>query len=255
MASNRRFAVFDLETNGFRGASVVSASSIVFSEEGHILDFFNRFYFPEERPDPQTQRVHGLTTARIAHLRLEEEYGAHFLDDWHGLVSFWEKWNPEGIVVHNLSFDTSFLPPEAVRKRNWWCSMRGLTDFCRIEKTGGPGKGWKWPRLIEAVQEAKKRLPSPVTLSSAEKTVGDPLAHYGLSDCFELYGLFLRVWHSMGEHVLFRQARAFFTPPQKGAYPQSKPCRDPFVIERLSYSSRLACATGQTEREKRLLSM
>ena len=133
--------------------------------------------------------------------------------------------------------------------------MRGLTDFCRIEKTGGPGKGWKWPRLIEAVPEAKHRLPSPVPLSSAEKTVGDPLAHYGLSDCFELYGLFLRVWHSMGEHVLFRQARAFFTPPQKGAYPQSKPCRDPFVIERLSYSSRLACATGQTEREKRLLSM
>ncbi len=59
----------------------------------------------------------------------------------------------------------------------------------------------------------------------------------------------------MGEHVLVHQARAFSSLHlKKGPTLKAKPCRDPSVIERLSYSSRSACA-GQTEREKRLLSM
>ena len=36
MGNNSVFAVFDLETNGFKGASTVSASSIVFLSLIHI---------------------------------------------------------------------------------------------------------------------------------------------------------------------------------------------------------------------------
>ena len=152
MASDRRFAVFDLETNGFRAASAVSASSIVFTGDGRILDFFNRFYYSEERPDPRTESVHGLTPGRIGHFRREEEYGPHFLEDWTSLAAFWDGWNPEGIVVHNLSFDISFLPPEAVRGRKWWCSMRGLTEFCRIP--GSPEREEQRP--AHGVKSARK---------------------------------------------------------------------------------------------------
>ena len=41
-------AAFDLETNGYPGTSVLSASSIVFDEAGRLLAFFNRFYLPTE---------------------------------------------------------------------------------------------------------------------------------------------------------------------------------------------------------------
>ena len=253
MANNRRFAVFDVETNGFKGASIVSASSIVFTEEGCVVDFFNRFYHSEERPDRRTESVHGLTPRRIALFRTEEEYPPYFLEDWPSLAAFWERWNPEGIVVHNLSFDLAFLPGEAARKMKWWCSMRGLTNFCRLPKNSVRGGGeWKWPRLGEAVQAAKERLPEPSALTETEIVVGSPLSHYGLSDCFELYGLFVRVWNEMAEHIHFRPSSATLLPPRRESYHLSRPLRDDFVTERLDYSARLAEAAGLRERAERL---
>ena len=53
------FAVLDFETNGYKGASVLSASSIVFDGEGRVLDFFNRFYLSTEPFDHQLTRIHG----------------------------------------------------------------------------------------------------------------------------------------------------------------------------------------------------
>lgn len=252
MASGGTFAVFDVETNGFRGKSVVSASSIVFTENGRVVDFFNRFYYPEERPDFRTEAVHGLTVSRIGQFRTEEEYPRHFLEDWQSLAAFWDSWNPEGIVVHNLSFDISFLPREAARERKWWCSMRGLTDFCRIPKAGSPAGMWKWPRLGEASLAARKKLSTPAPLAKAERIIGSPLAHYGLSDCFELYGLFVRVWNSQPESIRFRSAAALFLPPEKRDYPPGTPVRDFFVSERLAYSARLAAIAGLSDREEQL---
>ncbi len=255
MASDRRFAVFDLETNGFRAASAVSASSIVFTGDGRILDFFNRFYYPEERPDPRTESVHGLTPGRIGHFRREEEYGPHFLEDWPSLAAFWDGWNPEGIVVHNLSFDISFLPPEAVRGRNWWCSMRGLTEFCRIPGSPERGGRWKWPKLGEASARVKEDLAPTGATAETEELLGPPLAHFGLSDCFELYGIFSRVWNAIPGQVRFRAASAPFLPPRRQPYLLPSPLRDRFTAERLAYAARLAAASGSREREEKLLGL
>ncbi len=256
MTNKRPFAVFDVETNGFKGASTVSASSVVFTEEGEILDFFNRFYHSEERPDPRTEAVHGLTPRRLTHFRSEEEYPSHFLDDWPSLAAFWDRWNPEGIAVHNLSFDISFLPREAVRGRKWWCSMRGLTDFCQLPKTSNRGSGeWKWPRLGEAVLAAKERLPVPLPLSEAESAAGMPLKHYGLSDCFELYGLFVRIWNSLPQYVHFRPASAILLPPRRETYPIPDALCDEFVALRLEYSARIAEIAGLEARARRLYAL
>ncbi len=244
------YAVFDLETNGFRGASAVSASSIIFTGEGRIVDIFNRFYFPEERPSPRTERVHGLTTGRIGRFRGEEPYPLHFLEDISSLAAFWNNWNLQGIAVHNLSFDLSFLPRPLAREKRWWCSMRGLTDFCRLPPGSRSFGEFKWPRLAEAVQAARERLEAPAHLAEIEKAMGTPLHHYGLSDCFELYGLLVRVLRSLPEKPAFRTSAAPMTPPRREIYEMDPPREDGFVTERLLYSSRLAEAAGLPERRK-----
>ena len=105
MSSREVYGVFDVESNGFRGTSVLSASSIVFDVDGRILDYFNRFYFPEEgRIDPGSLRVHHLTLERIASFRRKEEYASHFLQDADSLADFWRGWGLQGVIVHNPDF-------------------------------------------------------------------------------------------------------------------------------------------------------
>lgn len=247
---NELYAVFDLETNGFRGASAVSASSIIFTAEGRIVDIFNRFYYPEERPSRRTEAVHGLTVGRIGRFRGEEHYHRHFLEDVQSLAAFWSSWNLRGVVVHNLSFDLSFLPRPMARERRWWCSMRGLTDFCRLPPGSRSYGEFKWPKLSEAVRAARERLEEPAPLGEIERVMGTPLGHYGLSDCFELYGLVVRVLHSLPEKPAFRSSSAAITPPRREIYEMEPPLEDDFVRARLLYSSRLAEAAGLPERRK-----
>ncbi len=249
---SRPFAVFDLETNGFHGSSVLSASSIVFTAEGRILDFHNRFYYPEERPDRRTEAVHGLSLPRIGALRGEEEYPSSFLEDWTALALFWERWNPKGIVVHNLPFDIGFLPGSVTRAHRWWCSMRGLAEFCRLTGRSPSAGRWKLPRLGEAVAAVRKTLPCPSALRSSEEIVGKSLQHYGLSDCFELYGLSVRLLGGAPSLVQFRPVSSSLCPPERAGYPVPSPIQDLFVRERLAYSARVAKATAAPMERERL---
>ena len=130
-------AVFDVETNGMAGTSVLSASSIVFDGEGRLLGLFNRFYLPIEPPDERVARVHGLTPGRLLELRKKLEAPLHFLEDWPDLLSFWDDCDVTGVAVHNLAFDASFLPEVAQATRLWWCSMKGLSAYCAIPKRFG----------------------------------------------------------------------------------------------------------------------
>lgn len=241
------FAVFDLETNGLKGASALSASSIVFDGDGRILDFFNRFYYSEERPNPRTEAVHGLTPGRITHLRGDDRYPRYFLEDWRSLAAFWDRWSPGGIIVHNLTFDVAFLPPGALRGRKWWCSMKGLTEYCRIPAPS-PGRGpWKWPRQEEASGVVRGNIEPTRATKAYEEAVGLPLPHFGLSDCFELYGIFSRVWNAMADRVVFGPPpRRRLLPPVRQDYPHAVVPKDLFVEERLSYSARVASVMGNS---------
>ncbi|MDR1741175.1 MAG: 3'-5' exonuclease [Synergistaceae bacterium] len=184
-------AVFDVETNGGAGASVLSASSIVFDESGVMLDVFNRFYFPAERFDPFTARIHGLTAERLAVLRRHAPvYSLYFLEDWPDLMDFWGGWEVDGIAVHNLSFDLSFLPEMAQGAFMWWCSMKGLKQYCALQGRGGD---YKYPKLGEAAAIVRDRLAPPPAVMRAEEAIIEGLPHVSLFDCFELYCVMSRL--------------------------------------------------------------
>lgn len=239
------YGVFDVESNGFRGTSVLSASSIVFDADGNILDYFNRFYFPEEgRIDPGAFRVHRLAPERIAYFRLKEGYAGSFLEDAESLAGFWDRWVVRGIIVHNLNFDISFLPRiPAFSSLSWWCSMTGLTDFCRL-----PGKraGYKWPKMGEAAAFVRENCEGPGALDENERLLGSPLPHYSLSDCFQLYGVAARILNNRPELARFSRRSWRHLPPLPGRpLIDRTPLKDDFVEERLAYEARLAEAAGR----------
>ncbi|GHS96043.1 hypothetical protein AGMMS50276_13790 [Synergistales bacterium] len=193
-------SVFDFETNGGPGASVLSASSIVFDEAGHILGIFNRFYLPVERFDSFTARIHGLTPGRLGALRIGARHYDYFVEDWINLVYFWKDFGVDGVVAHNLSFDASFLPETAQGAFLWWCSMKGLTHHCAIPKRPGNarirGASFKWPKLGEAVDvvcNGPRALCPPSETERIEEALGGDFPHVSLFDCFELYRVLTRV--------------------------------------------------------------
>ena len=241
------FAVFDLETNGLKGSSVVSASSIVFDDRGHIRDFFNRFYFPTETPDYATEKIHGLTVERIHWFRQTEPYPLYFLEDVDALLSFWKKWHVSGIVVHNLAFDTSFLPRETVKDWKWWCSMIGLTNWCAIPNPKNAAL-YKWPRLNEAKMKTITHLKTPSIVKTIEDALPSEIGHYSLSDCFEMYGIFMRIWVSRPELVTFRHYKNRYIKPQENHYLMPLPTSpDIFVIRGLLFAEGLALSANLTE--------
>lgn len=248
MEGKKVYGVFDVESNGFRGTSVLSASSIVFGGDGKILDYFNRFYFPEEgRIDPGALKVHRLNLERIAFFRQEGGYEAHFLQDAGALADFWRRWNVGGIIIHNLNFDISFLPkiPEFT-SLSWWCSMMGLTDFCRLP--GGKDK-YKWPKMGEAAAVVRDKCPAPGAVAENERSMGGPMPHYSLSDCFELYGAAARILSSCPELVSFGRHSWRHTPPRTGGIlSHPLPLKDDYVAEGLAYGANLADAAGQPDR-------
>lgn len=236
-------AVLDLETNGLTGTSVLSASSLVFTEEGRILDFFHRYYLPMETPDPGALKVHGLTPARITWLRHGYEHPAFFADDWESLTLFWKSNHVDRICVHNLSFDISFIPYEGIKDFNWWCSMIGLTGYCAI--TGRMGKP-KWPRLAEAKNIIFEKMTPPTEVLENEKEIGFQICHNSLSDCIDLYGILARVVTNRPEIPDFKPVNNRCIQKNRGFYTSPEVCDpDIFVRNNLELTLKMAELTGK----------
>jgi len=213
-------AVFDLETNGMAGTSVVSASSIIFNAEGAILDVFNRFYLPVEQLNPYATRIHGLTIDRLVTLRKHIQSTPYFAEDWPDLLDFWESRNVAGVVVHNLSFDAAFLPEIAQGAVRWWCSMKGLTSWCAIPKRGiRAGRQFKWPKLGEAadiVCNGPEALTPPNATTLVENAIRESMSHFShvsLFDCFELYRIVSRIRLHRRDLIKFEPFVIPFYPP------------------------------------------
>jgi len=242
-------SVFDLETNGMAGSSVVSASSIVFDTSGFILDVFNRFYLPAEQTDPYAVRVHGLTLGRLAALREHINSTPYFIEDWPDLLEFWEKWDVVGVVVHNLSFDAAFLPEIAQSAVRWWCSMRGLTAYCAIPKRPGNSakRSFKWPKLGEAtdiVCNGPTALSPPDAAAFVENALGEnfSLPHISLFDCFELYRVVCRIALHHKDLMKFEPFVIPFRPPAMRAARRSAKAvsfEDLFVSDVLGYERKI----------------
>lgn len=237
-------AVLDLETNGLMGTSVLSASSLVFTEEGRILDFFHRYYLPMEPPDPGALKVHGLTPERIRWLRYGNGHPAFFADDWESLALFWNDNDVDRVGVHNLSFDISFIPCEGIKDFNWWCSMVGLTEYCALQ--GKKGKS-KWPRLAEARNIIFEKMAPPLEVLENENEIGIQICHNSLSDCIDLYGILARVIKNRPEIIDFRPVNNRFIFKTSGTfYPSTETCNpDLFVKNNLELTLKMAELTGK----------
>lgn len=245
------FAVLDLETNGFKGRSVVSASSIVFDEQGTILDFFNRYYFPTERPDEGAIRVHGLAPSRITWLRRGYSYPNYFSDDWDSLNLFWKYHNIQGVTVHNLGFDTSFIPDSSKKEWKWWCSMLGLTEFCKIP--GKRGK-YKWPKLEETRKITMKSFAADKNVMTTEKAISGHICHNSLSDCFDLYSIFIRIWKNRPDLVRFKTVKDSFMMAKFEPYGWEGHCEpDIYIRSTLQLSIEMARLAGLRKKEQKLI--
>ncbi len=238
-------AVFDLETNGYAGSSVLSASSLVLDEAGRLLAFFNRFYLPTEPFNSHLFRIHGLTPERLLALRERIPSAPHFIEDWPDLMEFWERWEIEGVVIHNARFDLAFLPELAQSSLRCWCSMRGLTELCALPKRpGSRGSGsYKWPRLQEAADilcNGPRALAPPEAARNIEAAVGEHRAHVSLADCFELYRIVARVLaHHPGCIRFSPICLPFRTPRNAPRGAEAHPRHDGFTAGLLELEGRL----------------
>lgn len=152
------FTIFDVETNGLHPGrySVLSFSALhvqTWRSNGqrhiHVLEEFDRYYYPREPYNPHAIRVNGLTQDVISERRerTDNHYPLHFSED-QDVPAFCRQ--ADLAVCHNVPFDAKFLKiahghefPRA------FCTMRTFTEYCAIPH---PYYGVKWPKLEEAVQ-------------------------------------------------------------------------------------------------------
>ena len=79
--------IFDVETNGMEGSSVLSLSALKCKindyNEVYIIDKFNRFYFrvPGEKLNRKAIEINGLKDSMIAQLRENNNYPLYFKKD------------------------------------------------------------------------------------------------------------------------------------------------------------------------------
>lgn len=99
---------------------------------------------------PEVAAIHGITDDIAA---AEGRDPKEAFRDFFALVD-----RADTIVAHNIDFDTRLVRIATFRlwDREWvspvptFCTMKALTEVCRIPKPSGM-RGWKWPKLSEAI--------------------------------------------------------------------------------------------------------
>lgn len=138
----REIIVFDFETNGFNGTSVLSLSAIkALIKDGEIkeIDRFDRYYYrtPGEALNPVAISINGLDEKVISKCRDGVNYPEHYVDDVASFVEFCG--DIDHFVAHNFSFDRDFMGFEALisfctfleAKKMNICKYNKLSDLAR----------------------------------------------------------------------------------------------------------------------------
>lgn len=108
----KEIIIFDFETNGFTGTSVLSLSAIkarVLENSIEEIDRFNRFYYrtPGEAENKVAIDINHLTTERITEFRSMCTYPKYYADDSDSFIEFCG--DADHFVAHNFSFDREFV--------------------------------------------------------------------------------------------------------------------------------------------------
>jgi len=126
------------------------AAELVSDETGDVLAAVNLIINPGVPISAEVAAIHGITDEIATEQGVTPEDA---LRQFFGLVE-----RADLIVAHNIDFDQRLVRIAAQRlwRKEWtppvqtFCTMKALTDVCRIPKANGM-KGWKWPKLSEAI--------------------------------------------------------------------------------------------------------
>jgi len=156
-----KYAVIDVETTGLfnfskpadaEGQPRMASMAIIKLDEN--LDEVETQLF-HVKPDgwtmpPEATKINGLTTE---FLEAHGEPVSNALDAYVDAVE-------DGYVIaaYGVDYDLKILRgelrraglPDMYEETRKWCLMRTCTDICQIPRASG--KGWKFPKLIEACQ-------------------------------------------------------------------------------------------------------
>lgn len=139
--------IFDLETNGLKGASVLSISAVKANYRAETDSFdidesYNRFYFRNkgEALNHKALEINGLTDEVIKERRNKADYPERFIEDINSFKQFCK--GSALYIAHNISFDSAFIP-FIQSSSHTFCTMLNNTF---INKTG------KWPTLKATAQ-------------------------------------------------------------------------------------------------------
>ena len=144
--------VIDIESNGFKGSSVLSFSALVLDDKNQILEEIDRYYYPTENINKVAVGINGLNKKVLKVKREGVPYPEHFIDDIDFIKSLFTDCNE--VIAHNVEFDMSFITAvyqDAYEIKDF-CTMLESTNIVCIPGHYG---NYKWPKLEEAVDHFK----------------------------------------------------------------------------------------------------
>lgn len=142
--------IFDTETNGFKGSSVLSISAVkvaVDNDKFEIVDTYSRYYFRNsgEAFNPHAIAVNGLSDDIIVGKRMFTDYSKYFKDDIDSFLVFCD--GTKHFVGHNIELDMSFLSSMGAHT---FCTMKANQNILKLKSTYKDS--YKYPKLIEAAK-------------------------------------------------------------------------------------------------------
>lgn len=155
-----KIVIFDTETSGLDADinDILSLSWQVTDSDFNVIKSVTRYFeWPEDkdRVEQEAICVNGLTQERLAELGTVERKEA--IEEF-----MFDVKQANLLVAHNLLFDYNFVFTTACRYNisvshlegsKLFCTMRGLTEYCRLKRPGFDG--YKWPRLSEAAEKLR----------------------------------------------------------------------------------------------------
>jgi len=152
----KEIVIFDVETNGMKGSSVLSISAIRLKIDSSLKKWektgeYNRFYYRNqgENINYGAVNVNGLTDEVITEKRIDYDYPEYFEKDISSFEEFCR--GVDHFVAHNINFDESFIPFKL--KYKFDTMLENIDEV----KSGWNSRtnSYKWPKLIECANHYK----------------------------------------------------------------------------------------------------
>lgn len=156
MKKRIQVGLFDTETNGYKGSSVLSISFIkleLWIEYGRLkckkIGELNEFFQPIEQWNKSSSEIHSITKQNVEEYRLNNKVfknNLHFQDEFVQQQIKTLLFSADLLVAHNIGFDISFMKFPYPKNRQY----DTMVELTPVMKLPHPKYGNKSPKLKEA---------------------------------------------------------------------------------------------------------